>query len=404
MRQVPAGLFLVLLTGCARLGRGPATVPLPAPLPPLTHRADSMASDTLAAGVVHHAYRVSAGPWAINVLEVDRTRCWTLAALKAGNQAVGRSRTTDLVESAALTVAESGRIVAGAVNADFFSFVPPGVPTGASIHEGRVITGPGVRPVVASDSAGRPWIGTLEVWGYIVAGRDTIPVSAWNRKSPNGVAVYDAGFGPMVDSASGTLRIALGPGRLRQVVAVDSSGVETSIGQGVVLSAGAEAPVELRRRLLAMNRAGAVVEVTVGLLPFFPREAVGGFPIVVRDSQEVAGLDSAGNANFGPVRHPRTLVGISAGGRRLLLVTVDGRQPGYSAGMTLREAARLMLALGAPAALNLDGGGSTTMVVRRSWSGSVRYLLANHPSDPEGERPVANALAVISTGTACPTR
>lgn len=404
MRGVFSGLLLLAMAGCSRLGRGPAVVPLPAPLAPLRYRADSTATDTLAAGVVHHAFRVTEGPWAINVLEVDRTRCWALASLKAGGQAVGRSRTTDLVESAALTIGEAGRTVAGAVNADFFSFTPAGVPAGASIHEGRVITGPGVRPVMASDSSGRPWIGTLEVWGYIVAGGDTIQVSAWNRQSAGGVAVYDAGFGPVVDTASGTLRIVLGPGRLRQVVAVDSSGSETAIGQGMVLSVGAGAPAPLRRRLLAMSRPGSTVEVTVGLLPFFPREAAGGFPILVRDSQEVAGLDSAGNANFGPVRHPRTLVGIAAGGRRLLLVTVDGRQPGYSAGMTLREAARLLLALGAPTAINLDGGGSTTMVVRRSWSGSVRYLLANHPSDPEGERPVANALAVVSTGTACPTR
>lgn len=404
MKGVCSGLIVLSLAGCSRLGRGPAVLPLPAALPPLAYRADSTASDTLVAGVVHHAYRVSSGPWAINVLEVDRTRCWTLATLKAASQAVGRSRTTDLVESGARTFGEAGRTVAGAVNADFFSFTPPGVPTGASIHEGRVITGPGPRPVVATDSSGRPWIGTLEVWGHIVAAGDTIPVSAWNRKSSDGVAVYDGGFGPMVDSASGTLRIVLGPGRLRQIVAVDSGGAETTIGQGVVVSVGAGAPAELRRRVLAMGRTGSTVEVTVGLLPFFPREAAGGFPIVVRDSQEVAGLDSAGNANFGPVRHPRTLVGLAAGGRRLLLVTVDGRQPGYSAGMTLREAARLMLALGAPAAINLDGGGSTTMVVRRSWSGSVRYLLANHPSDAEGERPVANALAVVSTGPACPTR
>jgi exopolysaccharide biosynthesis protein len=73
-------------------------------------------------------------------------------------------------------------------------------------------------------------------------------------------------------------------------------------------------------------------------------------------------------------------------------VTVDGRQRPYSDGMTLRELAEFFLQLGVSAAINLDGGGSTTLVVRDP-SGVPR--IANRPSDREGERPVANALAVV---------
>ena len=62
--------------------------------------------------------------------------------------------------------------------------------------------------------------------------------------------------------------------------------------------------------------------------------------------------------SFVASRQPRTLAGVRADGR-LLLVTVDGRRPGWSAGVTLREAARVMRSLGARDALNLDGGGST---------------------------------------------
>ncbi|HEV3402013.1 MAG TPA: phosphodiester glycosidase family protein, partial [Acidimicrobiales bacterium] len=65
----------------------------------------------------------------------------------------------------------------------------------------------------------------------------------------------------------------------------------------------------------------------------------------------------------------------------------DGRQPGHSAGMTLAEAARLMLDLGATEAINLDGGGSTTFV--------VRGRVSNRPSEPPGERPVPSALVVL---------
>jgi hypothetical protein len=85
-------------------------------------------------------------------------------------------------------------------------------------------------------------------------------------------------------------------------------------------------------------------------------------------------------------RHPRTLAGVRSDGT-LLLVTVDGRRPGWSAGVTLPEAARLMQALGARDALNLDGGGSSAM--------TVRGRVVSRPSDPSGERPVSDALVVL---------
>jgi Phosphodiester glycosidase len=85
-------------------------------------------------------------------------------------------------------------------------------------------------------------------------------------------------------------------------------------------------------------------------------------------------------------RQPRTLAGVRPDGT-LLLVTVDGRLPGWSVGMTLPEAARLMRSLGARDALNLDGGGSTGMVVR----GEV----VNRPSDRSGERAVSDGIFVL---------
>ncbi|MFF4699124.1 phosphodiester glycosidase family protein [Streptomyces chattanoogensis] len=86
------------------------------------------------------------------------------------------------------------------------------------------------------------------------------------------------------------------------------------------------------------------------------------------------------------VRQPRTMAGIDAGGR-LLLVTVDGRQKGGSEGFTLAEGAAFMRSLGAVQALNLDGGGSTAMAV----SGK----LVNTPSDTTGERAVGDTVQVL---------
>jgi exopolysaccharide biosynthesis protein len=84
-------------------------------------------------------------------------------------------------------------------------------------------------------------------------------------------------------------------------------------------------------------------------------------------------------------RHPRSAVATLRDGR-ILLVVVDGRQPALSIGMSLDELAQFLIDLGAGEAINMDGGGSTTMVVRN--------VIVNHPSDPTGERPVSDAILV----------
>jgi hypothetical protein len=89
-------------------------------------------------------------------------------------------------------------------------------------------------------------------------------------------------------------------------------------------------------------------------------------------------------------RHPRTVAGLSRDGRELVLVVVDGRQPGWSVGMTLEELGALMLRLGAWDAVNLDGGGSSSFLYIPPNGPAVR----NRPSDGDW-RPVANAFGVV---------
>lgn len=88
---------------------------------------------------------------------------------------------------------------------------------------------------------------------------------------------------------------------------------------------------------------------------------------------------------FDTERHPRTIIGTDADGE-IWLATVDGRQPDLSLGMSFAELQRLAERLRLTDVLNLDGGGSTTMVVR----GTV----VNRPSDLTGPRPVSDALVV----------
>ncbi|MFF7981042.1 phosphodiester glycosidase family protein [Streptomyces sp. NPDC007901] len=97
-------------------------------------------------------------------------------------------------------------------------------------------------------------------------------------------------------------------------------------------------------------------------------------------------LDLSFGFAWSNVRQPRTLAGVDRRGR-LLLVTVDGRQPGVSEGFTLAEAAAFMRSLGAVQALNLDGGGSTAM--------AVHGTLVNTTSDATGERAVGDTVQVL---------
>ena len=161
---------------------------------------------------------------------------------------------------------------------------------------------------------------------------------------------------------------------------------------GTMLTPLTSAPV------LAFDSSGApliatFVRATGQLLPLYPRDAVGGRPVLVRDSVIVVAVDSAGSASF-IARNPRTAAGIAANGKRMFFVVVDGRQLPYSDGMSLRELATLMRGLGARDAINLDGGGSSTLVYAEPDSGGA-LRIANRPSDKEGERAVGNALAVI---------
>jgi hypothetical protein len=342
-------------------------------------------------GVTHRFLYAPGGPWAIHLLDVDRRQCWTPRATKSLDRAAGREKTSTSIAHLA-----ARHDVAGGANADFFVTTGSlsGLPTGAFVSDGRVIAGPGSQAVFAIDSSGRAYLGTLGVEGSAAIGGTRLNIDGWNRDVPRGLALFDAAWGPSTDTASSIVEVALAGSPPYRVVAVDRSAAGVAIPTpGVVLRAGRDAAAAIRDALAALAP-DDTVRIEVAITPFHPREAVGGRPVLVRDSAIVAGIDTVGQTGFATGRHPRTAVGVGSGGRRLLLAVVDGRQAPYSDGMTLRELATLMQALGAREAINLDGGGSTALVVSDS-DASGGFRVANRPSDPTGERAVGNALAIV---------
>lgn len=120
--------------------------------------------------------------------------------------------------------------------------------------------------------------------------------------------------------------------------------------------------------------------------PFDYEDITNGVPQLIKNGKiDITWKQEKASRAFAETRHPRTAVAKLRDGK-FLMMTVDGRQPGVSVGMTLQELAEYLFSLGAVDAMNLDGGGSTTMFL----DGKV----VNKPSDPTGERKIGDAIIV----------
>jgi hypothetical protein len=159
---------------------------------------------------------------------------------------------------------------------------------------------------------------------------------------------------------------------------------------GFVLSYGGDTPPDALRLLTRGTR----VRLDVAYAPVegepkswqLAQDIVGGAGLLIRDGRDVEDWSiEQFNPGFAENRHPRTMIGTAADGT-IWLVTVDGRQPELSVGLSLIELRALARRLGLVNALNLDGGGSTTM-----W---VQGAVMNKPSDVTGPRKVSDALLV----------
>ncbi len=129
---------------------------------------------------------------------------------------------------------------------------------------------------------------------------------------------------------------------------------------------------------------GGTRPVEIGYIASKAKFAVSGTRMMVENGEVVADLDNRQIA-------PRTTAGVDKQGHTLIIVIVDGRQSGYSKGITLKEVAQILIDHGAEHALELDGGGSSTLVLNRDGSPVVLNSPV-HQGIPGRERPVANHI------------
>jgi exopolysaccharide biosynthesis protein len=162
---------------------------------------------------------------------------------------------------------------------------------------------------------------------------------------------------------------------------------------------------EVLRATLVVHTSGAIsIAGDIRELPADTRYAVSGNAILLTNGAPVPHARDT-------MRHPRSAAGVSADGKTLILFALDGRQAtveesvygrAHSRGATLTELGELMLGFGAANALNLDGGGSTSLVIKDPHTGV--FSIANQPSDGSTlkfpvaiERPVADVLGIRVT-------
>jgi hypothetical protein len=378
----------------------PVATRAPAAVAPLG--ADSVATRTLAPGVTHRRLVVNAMPWVVHVVEVDlRQRELELRAAHAFGRLEGRERTSAIARRVAGDSLEA--IVA--VNADFFS-LRTGEMVNSQVIEGRLYTGfsraaygarqPRSHFAVTPD--GRPLIERFVLRAAMHGrGGDSLPVAGINVPPVANAIVLRRAPAPdtlPADSTGDVRAVALVavPGdTTRWIVAGPPTAARDARmpANGALLVARGSAAARLARVTTARD----TIRVTHGFAPARGpiRTLVGGWPRLLTAGVVVGDTASEGAVrSFVEMRHPRTAIGFSRDSSRLYLVVVDGRQR-HSAGMTIAETARTMRDLGAWDALNLDGGGSTTLVLRDS--------IVNIPSDRDGdrvvERAVGNALLVV---------
>ncbi|CAG0936915.1 hypothetical protein TFLX_05812 [Thermoflexales bacterium] len=135
------------------------------------------------------------------------------------------------------------------------------------------------------------------------------------------------------------------------------------------------------------NRAG--IDQPIGAV----YNAISGIPLIVEDGHI---SDQIKPEEYYAGLHPRTALGLDRDRKTLLLFIVDGRQPNYSEGVTLPELAQIVIEHGAYTAINLDGGGSSTLAIEDS-AGRPQILNSPiHASIPGMERPVGNHLGVYA--------
>lgn len=340
----------------------------------------------------HSVYKTSIGPYNIKILEIDITHPKNKIETVLAKDVLGTG--FEKTSSMAKRNSRSGHIVIGAVNADFFGISDPYNPytflVGSMILNNEFTFGRiSQRPSFAIDTLKRLIIDDLGFSAIIKTKQGySKSISSLNDTvRTNSLVMFNKYFGSSTKTNNTVTELRLK--RVSPLVIGDTIKFVVkakNVGLGNMTYNPDEYVLSGNGTSKAFPDSTILVNDTIKIVfntnPFRGQiySMTGGGPTLVINGTIPSGLQTA--------VHPRTAVGFNQDSTKIFFVTVDGRQPGFSVGMSLPELANYMLSIGCWNAVNLDGGGSTTMVVRNR--------VVNSPSDAAGERSVANALLAVS--------
>jgi hypothetical protein len=311
------------------------------------------------------------GPVRAHILLVDPKAGFTLQPVLSNGAVQGLETLSSM---------SAGARAAAAVNGSYFGL--SGEIIGLLKINGEIVSSPNIaRTAVGIFPDGRILFDQVNWQGYVELPGGRADLSGVNRaRGDDELILYTGYYGPATGTNPYGAEYLIGPdGRVTAVCQGNAP-----IGAGSVVLSAHGAPA----KQLAGLKVGDKVTVQQSLGQDWDAavHALGAGPMLVKEGSiylttktEEFGSDVAGG------RAPRTALGLTKEGQ-ILLVVVDGRQAA-SAGLTLLELALFMQELGAVEAMNLDGGGSSEMVINDK--------IVNHPSDGR-ERKVADALAVVA--------
>ena len=358
------------------------------------NRSSGLKSEFIAPGIEHlqiirgfKSEKEATGPWFINMLRIDLTKA-RLLMVHALDEAVG-------LETVSSMAARHGALAA--VNSGYFRTMGTyrGDSIGVDVLNGKILSEPyNVRAAIGLVETPRQQkliFGHLKFDARIVISPKVQHlIDGFNRpRGHNELIVFAPEFHRTTLTNPDGLELLVRRGRI--VERRDLRGSSTIPADGFVISIAGSARQWALQNLRIGNRVQlkfdlSPVETESGDLWLHAKNMVGGGPQLIKNGRvEITNAAEKILPSFVSDGHPRTAIAKLKSGQ-ILLVTVDGRQPGESIGMSLTMLADLLLEFGAVEAVNLDGGGSTTMVIKNK--------LVNKPSDATGERAVSDAILV----------
>lgn len=358
----------------------------------------------------------STGPWDINIVEIDpKTFKGHLTSELSNDQIEGKEQVSSMAKRLnAIAGINGGYFVVGSNDGT------PGDLAGIAVDHGRLVSeSVGNRPSLILPSSNgngaeiaptqtKLSVSTTTGYSHVIDGMNRMPglIRAcggtgdqptdqpkhdFTCTDPNEIIAFTKDFGNRTPDNAGFQVVLDQNGTI--VATTNSS---TSIPEnGTVLSATGDDIDWLKAYAIPGQKLSVAKQLYVNgknteLTP--STSIVNGSPYLVKNGKisidaKKEGFDytTAFYYGFGLTRQPRTLAGIKANGN-LIFITVDGRSPENSIGVSFHESAELLKSLGAVSAINLDGGGSTTAVINGK--------LVNKPSDPTGERPIGDGIFI----------